>query len=106
MFNICPVTRNHVQVQLTLSNLVKRTMSLIHFIFKRTQQCTHFNLGKVCQTQFEKTIMLVGETGSGKSTLVDGILNYLFDVNFEDPFRFKIVVLEKEEQKTTNQVST
>ena len=49
--------------------------------------------------------MLVGATGSGKSTLVDGIINYIMGVNFEDPFRFKMVVLEKEERKTGNQVS-
>ena len=49
--------------------------------------------------------MLIGATGSGKSTLVDGIINYILGVNFEDPFRFKMVELEEEEKKTTNQVS-
>lgn len=62
-------------------------------------------IGKPCQNYKEKTIMLVGETGSGKSTLVDSIINYILGVNFEDPFRFKMVVLEEEEKKTTNQVS-
>lgn len=52
----------------------------------------------------EKTIMLVGATGSGKSTLVDGIVNYIMGVSFEDPFRFTMVTLEKEEQKMQNQV--
>lgn len=36
----------------------------------------------------EKTIMLVGEIGSGKSTLIDGIVNYVVGVSFDDPFRF------------------
>lgn len=36
----------------------------------------------------EKTIMLVGETGSGKNTLIDGIVNYVVGVSFDDPFRF------------------
>lgn len=49
--------------------------------------------------------MLVGATGSGKSTLVDGIANYIMSVSFEDPFRFKMVTLEKEEKKTHNQVN-
>lgn len=52
----------------------------------------------------EKTIMLVGATGSGKSTLVDGIVNYVTGVSFDDPFRFTIVQLEEEEQNTDNQV--
>lgn len=75
------------------------------FFQKEQWQGKYFNLGKACYTQFERTIMLVGATGSGKSTLVDGIINYILDVNFEDFFRFKMVVLEEEEMKTTNQVS-
>lgn len=53
----------------------------------------------------EKTIMLVGATGSGKSTLVDGMVNYVMGVSFDDPFRFNIVQLEEEEKKTDNQVT-
>lgn len=52
----------------------------------------------------EKTIMLVGATGSGKSTLVDGIVNYVMGVSFDDPFRFTLVQLEEEEIKIHNQV--
>lgn len=48
--------------------------------------------------------MLLGATGSGKSTLVDGIINYVTGVSFDDPFRFTLVQLEEEEQKTHNQV--
>lgn len=54
----------------------------------------------------EKTIMLVGATGSGKSTLIDGFINYLLGVDFADPFRFRIVTLEKgEKKKDHNQVN-
>ena len=52
----------------------------------------------------EKTILLVGATGSGKSTLVDAIANYIMGVSFEDPFRFKMVTLEENEKKNNNQV--
>ncbi|WAQ96193.1 hypothetical protein MAR_028883 [Mya arenaria] len=52
----------------------------------------------------EKYIMMIGETGTGKSTLVDGIANYVMGVNWQDPFRFSIVNLEDEEKKKkTNQ---
>lgn len=47
----------------------------------------------------DKTIMLVGATGSGKSTLINGLANYLFEVNWEDDFRFTLVNLEQEEEK-------
>lgn len=50
--------------------------------------------------------MFVGATGSGKSTLVDGIINYIMGVSFEDPFRFTVVTLESDERKNNNQVLT
>ncbi|XP_060602656.1 uncharacterized protein LOC132755758 isoform X2 [Ruditapes philippinarum] len=46
-----------------------------------------------------KTILLVGATGTGKSTLVDGIANYALGVNWEDPFRFSVLNLEEHEKK-------
>jgi DNA segregation ATPase FtsK/SpoIIIE-like protein len=50
--------------------------------------------------------MLVGATGTGKSTLVDGMVNYVLGVNWEDPFRFTVIDLEKEEMdREKNQVS-
>ncbi|XP_052807816.1 uncharacterized protein LOC128236757 isoform X1 [Mya arenaria] len=47
----------------------------------------------------EKTILVIGETGSGKSTMVDGMTNYILGVNFNDPFRFRVVTLEAEENE-------
>lgn len=60
--------------------------------------------GEFKQTEKEKTIMLVGATGSGKSTLVEGIVNYVMGVRFEDPFRFTFIQFEEGENKTHNQV--
>lgn len=46
----------------------------------------------------EKTIMLLGATGSGKSTLIDAMFNYIAGVSFVEDYRFKIVNLTKEEE--------
>ena len=49
---------------------------------------------------------MIGETGTGKSTLVDGMANYILGVTWNDPFRFSIVNLEDEEKKKIgNQVN-
>ncbi|CAG2190998.1 unnamed protein product [Mytilus edulis] len=44
----------------------------------------------------ERSILLLGARGSGKSTLVDAIINYVTDVAFADNFRLKIT----DEKKT------
>lgn len=49
--------------------------------------------------------MMVGATGAGKSTLVDGMINYILGVNWSDPYRLKLVDLEADEKNESgNQV--
>ncbi|XP_046639892.1 uncharacterized protein LOC124321020 [Daphnia pulicaria] len=38
-----------------------------------------------------KTILIMGATGSGKTTLINSMINYIFDVQWEDPFRFQLI---------------
>ncbi|XP_071944804.1 uncharacterized protein [Antedon mediterranea] len=50
----------------------------------------------------DKVIMLVGATGAGKSTFINGLINYVFGVKWEDRYRFKLV---HEDFKTTQATS-
>nr|XP_046264508.1 uncharacterized protein LOC124069392 [Scatophagus argus] len=51
--------------------------------------CRRYNFGKE-STRGNRTIMLFGETGCGKSTLINGVINYIAGVEWKDNFRFKL----------------
>lgn len=44
------------------------------------------------KVQKHKIIMLLGATGSGKTTLINGMINYIFGVEFNDNIRYKLIV--------------
>ncbi len=53
-----------------------------------------YQFGKPRPDTQEYVVMLVGATGAGKSTLINGMVNYILGVDWEDDFRFKLIADE------------
>lgn len=52
------------------------------------------SIGRPCRNghgENEKVFLVVGATGAGKSTLINGIVNYMLGVEWKDDFRFKLI---------------
>lgn len=49
-----------------------------------------------------QVMLLVGGTGSGKTTLLNAIVNYCYDVTFDDNFRFQVITAEEEMAQSGN----
>ena len=48
--------------------------------------------------------MVVGAMGAGKSTMIDGLINFYLDVAWEEDSRFRMIDLTLEEQSKQNEV--
>ncbi|XP_075779173.1 uncharacterized protein LOC102457665 [Pelodiscus sinensis] len=56
-----------------------------------TASYTKYRLGKETLQIPNKVIMVMGATGSGKTTLINGMINYVLGVQWKDEFRFQLI---------------
>ena len=67
-------------------------------------QNLEFNFGdKLSQPPAEKVLLLVGATGSGKSTMINGIANYIFGVEWEDDTRIVLISENRKQVESQTQ---
>ncbi|ETE57679.1 hypothetical protein L345_16603, partial [Ophiophagus hannah] len=56
-----------------------------------SSSCLLYQLGKENPEVPNKVILVMGATGCGKTTLINGMINYILGVQWEDNFRFKLI---------------
>lgn len=57
------------------------------------------------QSKPTKVLMVMGATGAGKSTLINGMVNFILGVQHKDSFRFKLICDETKESQAHSQTS-
>ena len=50
-------------------------------------------------------ILLIGETGSGKTTMINSLINFLNDIGLNDNFRYILIDESDEESKSKSKTS-
>ncbi|MPC41606.1 uncharacterized protein LOC123509483 [Portunus trituberculatus] len=59
--------------------------------------------GHEIRNDASKVIMMVGATGSGKTTLINSLVNYVFGVEWNDSFRLKMIVEDSQANQADSQ---
>ncbi|XP_064201590.1 uncharacterized protein LOC135260280, partial [Anguilla rostrata] len=60
-------------------------------------------IGKKDSQKRNRTILIVGETGTGKSSIINMVVNYMLGVKWEDKIRFEIIPDEGTIRQTESQ---
>ncbi|XP_077349695.1 uncharacterized protein LOC143997778 isoform X2 [Lithobates pipiens] len=76
-------------------------------IYKRKiDQQSKGEFKKVKLNKKSNVIMMVGETGSGKTTLINAMINYIFGVEWKDDHRFKLIEEISKKSQAHSQTSS
>ncbi|XP_046463270.1 uncharacterized protein LOC124209368 [Daphnia pulex] len=72
--------------------LYKLKLTQVPTYTESSSMVKRFSFGEpILPERTRKTILLMGATGSGKTTMINAMINYILGVEWDDPFRFILV---------------
>ena len=78
---------------------------IARFSFEKPSDVISKVKGWVTKSPEEKVLLVVGATGAGKSTLINGIVNYIFGVEWDDKYRIKLILDKTSESQAHSQTA-
>ncbi|XP_076151741.1 uncharacterized protein LOC143134912 isoform X1 [Alosa pseudoharengus] len=90
-----------IQDIISKSDLIRSGCPVVYRLKPKKEEIgtlTRMTVGEKNVEKINKSILLVGETGTGKSTLTNALVNYAMGVRWEDEIWFQIVEDENKDQ--------
>ncbi|XP_038831994.1 uncharacterized protein LOC120030633 [Salvelinus namaycush] len=97
----CKDTPSKIQDTIAISTCINQGPPARYRLVTKKQsldevdQLRKWTFGERDPTKVNKTLLIVGETGTGKSTLINAMVNHVLGVEWEDKVWFQIVEEEK-----------
>lgn len=81
---LLPVDRVEIGLDANYNVVIPRVDARLRPLLKGNCTCAE-------KCRAVKNFIVIGQTGTGKSTLIDSYVNYLFGIDFYDKFRYKLI---------------
>ncbi|XP_059827171.1 uncharacterized protein LOC132394780 [Hypanus sabinus] len=81
-------------------------LNLQKIVFDQSRQFVKCSFGNPSSKHRMKTIVLLGATGAGKTTLINGMINYILGVEWEDNSRYMLIHEETGKSQAESQTSS